>query len=177
MAMKEPTVSLFEVLGKRLLDFYFGRLRKRDNYRPDWLKGLEIDRFYPEIKVAVEFQGIQHLRPTKQLEQTREQFFQQLEKDTLKRRLCEEQGITLVTLGLLDLDQDRFKTNFQRIAEVGIRNAEEVGDQRLINYLKSIPWHREPDPEIFKRLEGMRRSKKWQVRPQRKTFWRKLFGR
>lgn len=153
--MEPPVVSVFEILAKRLLNFYFKPLKKIDNYRPDWLAGLELDRFYPEIKVGIEFQGIQHFRPTEELGQTREQFSRQLEKDTLKRRLCEKGGVTLFTLGLSALTQGRFKRNFQRIAEVGIRNAQGAGNQRVVHLLKSTRFNRNPHPEILRRLNGI----------------------
>ena len=50
-------VSHSELLAKQVFDQYLGNFEKIDNVRPDWLQGLEIDRLYPTLGVAIEFQG------------------------------------------------------------------------------------------------------------------------
>lgn len=163
--MKGPTVSPTELLFKQLLDFYFGRLKKIDNYRPPWLKGLEIDRYYPEIKVGIEFQGIQHYRPTPSLQGGRErfpdQFPDQIKRDTEKINLAAKQGVKIIPLGLQNLTPERFKYHFKQIADVGMRTAE--GNKRVVDILKGIRWNRDPDPSIFKRFEGVKRSRRWRI--------------
>jgi len=176
--MKPPKVSITEFLFKELLDFYFGRLKKYDNYRPDWLNGLEIDRYYPEIKVGVEFQGIQHYRPTKGMHENRDQFFDQLSRDTQKIQVAAKQGVKIFPLGLADISPERFKYNMKQIARAGTRTAHKNKDTRVVNIFKFIDWNREPNPKIFKRLEGIRRSPKWKARDQKKKkgLLRRIFG-
>lgn len=64
---------------------------------------MEIDRYYPEIKVGIEFQGIQHYRPTAQLGQNRESFLSQVRRDTEKINLAAKQGVKIFALGLANL--------------------------------------------------------------------------
>jgi hypothetical protein len=166
---KSPTVSPTELLVKRLLDQYFGGLQKIDNYRPQWLGGLEIDRYYPEIKIGIEFQGLQHYRPVKGLQRSRSDFFDQLQKDRSKINIAAKKGVKIVPLGLHDLTEARrIKYNFKQIADLGLKNAQKEGRQRAIRVLKAIRWDRDPDPKFVEQFERIKRGKKWRVRnPQR----------
>lgn len=175
--MRPPTISPTEFLFKELLDFYFGKLRRFDNYRPDWLQGLEIDRYYPDIKVGIEFQGIQHYRPTRQSQSSEEQFFDQLTRDTQKVQLAQKHGVRLFQIGLADISPERFKGNLKQIAQVGLRVAQANNDKVTSEILKSIRWEKEPDPRIFKRLEGIRRNPRWKVQsPKKKNLLRRILG-
>lgn len=166
--LRRPTVSPTELNFKRLLDFYFGGLKKIDNFRPPWLNGLEIDRYYPEIKVGVEFQGIQHYRPTAQLRQDREGFLDQVRRDTEKISLAAKQGIKIFAFGLQEITPQRFKYHLKMLADTGLRVAEAEGNKRVVDILKGIRWDRNPDPAVFKRFEGVKRSKRWRARPPKK---------
>lgn len=65
------------------------------HYRADWLGRQELDIFVPSLKLAVEYQGEQHLEPIdawggeEALERTRQ-------RDEEKIRKCEENGIKLI---------------------------------------------------------------------------------
>ena len=62
------------------------------NHRPDWLKNpetgrnLELDIYYPELKLAVEFNGSQH------------KFLLQRRKDWFKNKQCSERGILMLSV-------------------------------------------------------------------------------
>ena len=64
------------------------------NYRPDWLRNpatgypLELDIYYPELKFAIEIQGIHH------------ELNYQSYKDRVKQDRCYQQGIILHSLPL-----------------------------------------------------------------------------
>ena len=90
------TVSASESVAKKILDHYFFQFRKLDNYRPVWLRGMELDRFYPDLGVAIEFQGRQHFMQVEDLGQTKEGFARQLQVDSQKRHLVEGQGARVV---------------------------------------------------------------------------------
>lgn len=61
------------------------------NHRPDWLKNektgknLELDIFYPELKLAIEANGIFH------------KLYSQKLRDSLKKSLCVKNGIKLIS--------------------------------------------------------------------------------
>lgn len=65
------------------------------HYRPDFLKGLEIDVFIDELKIGFEYQGIQHFKPIKHF--GGEKSYNDLRsRDKLKRKICEDTGLKLV---------------------------------------------------------------------------------
>lgn len=104
-----------EELLKRFLDILLP-FDHVDNYRPPWLGGLELDRYYPELLVAFEFQGDQHFRPTEfspdaSIVQSR---------DRLKRALCGERGIKLLTLEAADLEYTRLYTILKSRKKAGL---------------------------------------------------------
>lgn len=64
-----------------------------ENYRPDWLNGMELDFWVPEWNLAFEFQGDQHFSPVYGLQH----MVAQQVRDKLKRKLCEARGIALLS--------------------------------------------------------------------------------
>jgi hypothetical protein len=65
------------------------------HYRPDFLGGLEIDIYIEELKVGIEYQGIQHFRPVKHW--GGEEAFRELKKrDKKKKTICASREIPLV---------------------------------------------------------------------------------
>lgn len=58
------------------------------------LNGLELDFYFPEIRLGIEFNGIWHLKPIRG-----EEMLQKYKlRDENKRRLCEEKNIKLIVL-------------------------------------------------------------------------------
>jgi hypothetical protein len=74
------------------------------NVRPDWLinpktnRKLEIDCYNSKLKIGVEYNGEQHYVYPNFTNQTEEEFKKQVYRDRCKRRICKEQGITLITV-------------------------------------------------------------------------------
>lgn len=62
---------------------------------PDWLGRMRIDIYLPELKLAIEHQGEQHYRPISMFG-GEEAHARVIERDALKRRLCQENGITVI---------------------------------------------------------------------------------
>jgi hypothetical protein len=71
----------------------------KDNGRYEWLNGMELDRYYPKLKLAFEYHGEQHFHD-------REFFKVNLEeikkRDKLKRELCRDQGVILIEISYLE---------------------------------------------------------------------------
>ncbi|CAG8505819.1 12447_t:CDS:2 [Cetraspora pellucida] len=65
-------------------------------YRPDFLKtleypqGLELDIYYPQHRLAIEVQDIQHRQYRKCFYKNKKDFEKQLIHDQLKKELCKE---------------------------------------------------------------------------------------
>ena len=78
--------------------------RKFDKDRPNFLRNpvtggdfnLELDCFDPELKIAVEYNGIQHYEYIPFFHKNKEAFLNQKYRDDMKRRICRENGIVLI---------------------------------------------------------------------------------
>jgi len=65
------------------------------HFRPDFMEGLELDIFIPSMKLAIEYQGIQHFEPVKHWG-GQEALKRIQERDRKKREICNELGIQLI---------------------------------------------------------------------------------
>jgi hypothetical protein len=173
---KEVRISHSETLAKQILDQYFGEFKKLDNVRPDWLSGLEIDRFYPTLGIAIEFQGDQHYRTVPGMHKGPADFQRQLQLDTQKRDLIEKQGMKLYPIDLLDLDRFRVKNLFKRMAVDGERFAWSKGNKQELAKLQKIRWDWEPDKNLMRQSDRFSKMKKNYYRPKKKSWWNKLLG-
>jgi predicted transcriptional regulator len=104
-----------EFLCKQYLTLLVSQRNYVDNARPDFLafpmsgEPLEIDRYYPEEKVGVEFNGLQHYRPTEKYPEE-EEYNKRRTRDMFKIGACSEQGVELVVITAADLSFERMKT-------------------------------------------------------------------
>lgn len=167
-------ISHSETLAKQILDQYFGGFKKLDNARPEWLKGLEIDRFYPTIGIAIEFQGDQHFRTVPGMHKNPADFQKQVQFDTKKRELIEKQGMKLYAIDLLDLDRFRVKNLFKRVAADAENYVRAKGDKQELTKLQKIRWDQEPDEHLMRRTDRLSKMKKSYYRKNKKSWLRRL---
>lgn len=72
--------------------------------RPDFLKNpetgynLEIDCYNDELKIGLEFSGIQHYRYPNYTGQSKEEFISQVRRDMFKVEACDRAGVYLITV-------------------------------------------------------------------------------
>jgi hypothetical protein len=72
--------------------------------RPSWLKNpetggiLEIDCYNEELKIGVEYNGIQHYRYPNVFHKTYDDFIKQVRRDKYKHTKCDENGVYLITV-------------------------------------------------------------------------------
>jgi hypothetical protein len=69
---------------------------------PPWLGRQRLDVFLPQRNLALEYQGEQHYQPVTVFGGT-DALARTIERDALKKRLCEENLIELVHIGFTDL--------------------------------------------------------------------------
>ena len=81
-------LSLFQTVHKRYPDMLY-------QYRPDWLGRQSLDLYIPSLRMAIEYQGIQHYLPV-EFFGGEEALLQRQELDEQKKRLCEENGVRLI---------------------------------------------------------------------------------
>jgi hypothetical protein len=73
----------------------FDELEVRYRYKPKWLNRLELDVYIPNLKLAFEYQGIQHFKPI-DFFGGEETFVAQVQRDKIKKEVCDEKEITLI---------------------------------------------------------------------------------
>lgn len=105
---KENVALLGQWLMWNWLDVLVDLLDYLDNSRPDWLRNaqtgyrMELDREYRSPRVAFEFQGKQHFRPTQAYPDEETQIKQRL-RDDQKVGVCLRNGVRLVEVTHEDL--------------------------------------------------------------------------
>lgn len=86
----------------------FFREEFRENIRPKWLSGLEIDFYCEELKLAFEFDGDQHSYKMHNVH-TPNSLIIQKRNDVLKKQLCKENNVTLIKIEAYGLRYKYFK--------------------------------------------------------------------
>ena len=97
-----PKESKGEAECRRVLRELFGRPFDKD--RPDFLRNpvtggnfnLEIDCYDPISKIGVEYNGVQHYEYVPYFHKNKEAFLNQKYRDDMKRRMCKDEGVTLI---------------------------------------------------------------------------------
>lgn len=84
-----------EVILLRELQEAFSDERVLHQGRPTWLGRQSYDVWFPERKIAIEYQGIQHIQPVERFGGG-EAFIRQQARDNLKRELSEANGVELI---------------------------------------------------------------------------------
>ena len=90
-----------EIECKRVLESIFQQPFPKA--RPDFLSNditggnnLELDCFNRDLSIAVEYNGRQHYEYIPYFHKTKDAFYNQKYRDAMKKRLCEENGISLI---------------------------------------------------------------------------------
>jgi hypothetical protein len=98
---KQGGDSKGETECRRVLETVFGKSFSKA--RPDFLSNpitggnnLELDCYNDELKIACEYNGIQHYEFIPYFHKNKDQFQTQKYRDDMKRRVCKEQSITLI---------------------------------------------------------------------------------
>lgn len=94
--------------------------------RPDFLKNeltgknLELDCYNHRLRLAVEYNGIQHYKFPNYFHKSKEEFIQQVRRDDLKRRLCDEHGVYLIVVPYTKKDnlEQYLKQEYERYLQL-----------------------------------------------------------
>lgn len=87
---------------RRVLQYLFNKPFYKA--RPDFLRNpvtggnfnLELDCYDPDLKIAVEYNGVQHYQYVPYFHKNKEAFLNQKYRDDMKRRICRDHGIILI---------------------------------------------------------------------------------
>ena len=102
MAHESLKTSIGEKICAEVMEGIYGRKFKR--VRPDFLRNpetgqnLEIDCYNDELKIGVEYNGIQHYVWPNYTGSTKDEFIQQLRRDKFKVDACDQNGVYLITV-------------------------------------------------------------------------------
>jgi hypothetical protein len=162
--------SYGEQLCRRVCKTWFPDKGVIYNYRPLWLqnpktgKNLELDIYYPDLKLAIEFNGIQH------------NLLLQKEKDYFKKQQCIKVGIVLLSIfHPLELLNCRgiIKRHTGIKTKVGSANRSLVWELKSYLPNESIPSWYIREKEISDN-EVARRDEKRRIRKQNKVILRDI---
>lgn len=96
------TDSKGEIECRRVLEKIFNKHfnKARPNFLNNPVTGgnfnLELDCFNEELKIAVEYNGIQHYKYVPYFHKNNEAFLNQKYRDDMKRRICKDENIILI---------------------------------------------------------------------------------
>jgi len=90
-----------ELLSIKLMEHMFKKEFKK--VRPDWLKNnndnnLELDGYNEELRLAVEYNGVQHFKFVPHFHRDENSLEKQQNHDAIKLKLCQENNINLVVV-------------------------------------------------------------------------------
>lgn len=111
----EPITSKSELRLKVLLDKVLPTEEYMDNYRPDWLKNpetgynLELDRFYPNLKIGIEFNGPQHRKKNNEA---------QWNRDRTKKHLCAKHGVIRLVFYANELNEQTVISKLKDVSDM-----------------------------------------------------------
>jgi len=99
---KKNTSSKGEEECRRVLEAIFRKPFSKD--RPNFLRNpvtggsfnLELDCYNPELRLAVEYNGVQHYKHVPYFHKNKEAFLNQKYRDFIKRNMCKDNNIYLV---------------------------------------------------------------------------------
>jgi len=114
--------------------------------RPDFLKNiitgrnLELDCYNHDLRLAVEYNGIQHYRYPNKFHKSKEQFEKQLIRDDMKRLLCDRNGIYLITVPYTESHRIKeFLTDkYNEFLEIKKRNKHNIRNKHGIHNTHKI---------------------------------------
>lgn len=121
-AISNKFVSRGEEICRNVLEDIFKT--EFPNSRPDFLKNplgtkmnLEIDCYSSKLKLGLEYNGKQHYEYTSRFHKNKEAFQNQQYRDVLKKKLCEEHGVKLITISYKTSLQDIEKEIIEKLKQ------------------------------------------------------------
>ena len=136
--------------GQSLLGEFLSEMmpyNRVENHRPAWLYGLELDFYFPELSLAIEFNGDQHYYDTTSFGSPDRQII----NDNKKKILCAKNDINLCSVVASDLEYTRLvgvlkRTSKHRttinkiIKEAVVKNKEQLSilNKSAIRYRSSL---------------------------------------
>jgi hypothetical protein len=91
-----PNRYIGETLCRMILE-HFLATKLPSVYLPE-MNGLQLDGYSPELKIAFEYQGYQHITKNSHFHKEKGRFRSQVKRDKEKKELCSQNGIKLIEI-------------------------------------------------------------------------------
>ena len=89
-----------EDICRRVLETFYGvpfqPARPDFLVNPETMRNLELDMYNPDLKLALEYNGVQHYKYPNKFHRSREEHEAQKKRDRIKAEACEKAGINLI---------------------------------------------------------------------------------
>lgn len=76
------------------------------HYKPEFLNGLELDMYVEDLRLGIEYQGVQHFKPIKHWG-GENALRKQQERDLRKKELCSKNSVTIIYFSYEDILTDQ----------------------------------------------------------------------
>lgn len=106
-----PYYSGFQSLISESFRFWFKDDVIIENYRPDWLHGMEIDLYIPKYHVGFEVQGQQHYLFVPKWQHSVSDYLAQRKRDELKRSIARKEGVRIFVIQEFDGLYQKLRNN------------------------------------------------------------------
>lgn len=148
---RKPQRFKREELMRYYLDKLFPVEIKQDNVFPKFLEKLQYDRYYPNLKLAFEHNGLQHYQPWGSSSQEILAFEKTQKRDLRKKELSKQLGITLIVIKYDDeLDVESLKQRIQAIRSDIILNSDVLAESIEQPEGSNDYWWDEKDDKILR---------------------------
>ena len=148
--------NIGELIAHAVCEFLFGKKFKK--VRPNWLKNdknnnLELDMFNDDLKLAIEYNGIQHYKYIPFFHRTETNFHNRVSDDNIKIEKCKEMGIYLIIVPYNVKNENICRYIFDQVTKLNIPM---VNDPKNIDFsnLRSSMSLTEKTEKIIKEKEG-----------------------
>lgn len=124
-----------------------------ERIRPEWLNKLELDGYDPDLKLAFEYQGIQHFKYVPHFHREDGQFESQLARDVYKRECCIRMGIKLLEIPyMIKLDHVRAAVR-KMVSDLGFAIADAImSDDEFYNSCRANSHYNETRLNLAKKI-------------------------
>lgn len=114
-----------------------------ENYKPSWLSGLEIDRYYPSLRLAFEFQGDQHDRFHFLYYEEHASFLQQVKNDKKKKEVLCKKRIPLIEFRIQELTPSCFISKLSDFLFIPLEESKiATFSERVEKYIEGVSIYR-----------------------------------
>jgi hypothetical protein len=96
----DPTSRRGEHTTRVVLETIYNKPFRKDSVfvNPETNMPLELDCYNAELRIAAEYNGVQHYEFPNPFHKNKEEFIKQLRRDDYKRKACDQLGIYLITV-------------------------------------------------------------------------------